>query len=437
MTSLIRFSAIGKMDSTVKLKIDKIIYNGYSIGRYEGVTIFTRWGVPGDVCIVKIKEKKKNYYIGEIVEIIEHSSHRINPVCPYYEKCGGCQLQNIDYKYQLKIKENFIGEALSRFKTTKDIEVKPIIPSPVQLGYRNKAQLPVKSGHIGFYFIKSNNIVDIDHGCIIQDELINENIRILSSLDKSSFNDISHIILRREERGVYIIVVLHKNINNIPILGELKNITGVYLSIRNRPGNKILGEEFKHFSGERFMNVKYFNEDFEVYPWSFLQVNDKMAESLYRNAIDYLMLDAHSTVMDGYSGVGILSMLMSRTAKKVTAIEYEPMSIVSLGMNIQKKGIENIRMYQGDIEEVLKKNKSIKFNRAIVDPPKKGMSKGVIEEILKRKPERIVYISCNPQTLARDVDYIIRKGEYKCSFIQPFDLFPQTFHMENIAVLER
>ena len=426
------------MEKIIELKIDKIIYNGYSIGKNDGITIFTRWGVPGDIVKVEIIEKKRNYYSGRIVQILKESESRIKAQCPYFEKCGGCHLQNISYETQLAIKESFVKEALERYKTNKNIKVYPIIRPDNIFRYRNKAQLPVKNEKIGFYSMNSHKIVRLMNGCLIQEDIISKNIRILNKIAAKGglSKHIKHIVLRKDTEGVYIIIITDKLLKEFPVVEELKNIIGVYQSVKENKSNKIMGDQFIYYMGEKYLRVKYFNDIFEVYPWSFLQVNDEMAEKLYEKAMEYIEPDKNSVVLDGYSGVGILSMIIAKRVKRVYAVEYEPMSVVSLGMNMQKKGIENIRPYQGDIEEVLTKNRKIKFNRVIIDPPKKGLTEGVIREIIKRRPERIVYISCNPQTLVRDLDRFISVGNYRCKAIQPFDMFPQTFHLENIAVLE-
>ncbi|NIA23301.1 MAG: 23S rRNA (uracil(1939)-C(5))-methyltransferase RlmD, partial [Proteobacteria bacterium] len=337
------------MEKIIDLKIDKIIYNGYSIGKYNGITIFTRWGVPGDTVKVKITEKKKNYYSGQIVSIVNKSKSRIEAPCPYFGKCGGCQLQNIRYADQIKIKENFVRESITRYKSTKKINISPIIGTNNVFKYRNKAQLPVKNGHIGFYSINSHEIVDLKEGCIIQEDTISENIRILNEIARSGelSKHIPHIVLRKDIGGVYLIFVTDRLMEEFPIIKKLKNITGVYQSIKGIRSNRIMGDRFIHYGGEKFLKVRYFNEIYDVYPWSFLQVNDEMAEKLYEKAIEYIKPNEKSVVLDGYSGVGILSMMIAKKAKTVFAVEYDPMSVVSLGMNMQKKGIENIRPFQG------------------------------------------------------------------------------------------
>ncbi len=429
------------MTDLLELVIEKTVYNGYSLCRHNGIVIFTRWGVPGDKVNVKILEKKRNYYLGEIISTLEKSSNHTTPLCPYFSICGGCHLQNMIYETQLKEKQNIVKESAARFKSTRNIDIRAIIPSIKQINYRNKAQLPYdkKKKIFGFYKLNTHEIVHIKNGCKIQDEMIDENIKILNNIDKNEeyWDHISHIVFRKENDGIFLIIIMDRKYDNLNFIKYIKNLKGVYLNINTLDGNKIFGDEYTHISGERFMTVSYFNESFNLYPWLFLQVNSSMTEKLYTDAIQALDIDEDSKVIDGYCGIGITSILMARKAKKVISIEYDPMSIVSLGMNANSKDINNIKSYQGDIEEILIKNRAIKGNKILIDPPKKGLTRETIKELLRRNPEKIVYISCNPQTLMRDIDTILKDGRYECEYIQPYDLFPQTFHMENIAVISR
>jgi len=429
------------MTDLFELIIEKTIYNGYSLCRHNSIVIFTRWGVPGDKVKIKILEKRRNYYLGEIISTLEKSSNHITPLCPYFSICGGCHIQNMTYETQLNEKQNIVNESSARFKSTQNIEIETIIPSVKQINYRNKAQLPYdkKKKIFGFYKLNTHEIVHIKDGCKIQDEMIDENIKILNNIEKNEiyWDHISHIVFRKENDGIFLIIIMDRKYDNLNFIKYIKNLKGVYLNINTLNGNKIFGDEYIHISGERFMTVNYFNESFKLYPWLFLQVNSSMTEKLYTNAIQALDIDKNSKVIDGYCGIGITSILMARKAKKVISIEYDPMSIVSLGMNANSKNINNIKSYQGDIKEILIKNRMIKGNKILIDPPKKGLTRETIKELLRRNPEKIVYISCNPQTLMRDIDTILKDGQYKCEYIQPYDLFPQTFHMENIAVISK
>jgi 23S rRNA (uracil1939-C5)-methyltransferase len=429
------------MTDLLELVIEKTIYNGYSLCRHNGIVIFTRWGVPGDKVKVKILEKKRNYYLGEIVSTLEKSSNHTTPLCRYFSICGGCHIQNMTYETQLKEKQNIVKESAARFKSTQNIDIRIIIPSIKQINYRNKAQLPYDKNKkiFGFYKLNSHEIVHIKDGCKIQDEMIDENIKILNNIEKSEeyWDHILHIVFRKENDGIFLIIIMDRKYDNLSFIKYIKNLKGVYLNINTLDGNKIFGDEYIHINGERFMTVNYFDESFILYPWLFLQVNSSMTEKLYTDAIQALDIDKNSKVIDGYCGIGITSILIARKVKKVISIEYDPMSIVSLGMNANSKDVSNIKSYQGDIEEILIRNRAIKGNKILIDPPKKGLTRETIKELLRRNPEKIVYISCNPQTLMRDIDTILKSGQYECEYIQPYDLFPQTFHMENIAVISK
>ena len=398
---------------------------GVGIGKYEGFTVFVEGGLIQDKVKVRINKSKKNYAVGDIVEIIEKSPFRVDRICSDDLKdCGGCQIQELDYNKQLELKTNEVKQVISRY---------------------NLLNL------ICFYKKKSHDVIPTDM-CVIQHDINDKIIKIIKTYiqayNVSIYNETTHTgVLRHLVTKVgfttnEVMVVLVANGTNLPHLNELasvlkENILGfktLVLNVNKAKTNVILGKENKVIYGNGKINDYIGDLVFEISPLSFFQVNPVQTEVLYNKALEYAELKENDTVFDIYCGIGSISLFLAQKATKVYGIEIVEDAIKDAKINAKLNNLNNVEFYVGKAEEVVPKmySEGKTANVVVVDPPRKGCDEKVLDTIVSMKPDRVVYVSCNPSTLARDLAYLDERG-YKCVEIQPVDMFPHTMHVECCA----
>ena len=433
---------------------------GVGIGKHDGFTVFVEGGLVEDKVKVKINKSKKNYAVGDIVEIIEKSPFRVDRKCSDSLKdCGGCQVQELEYQKQLDIKTNEVKQVITRIGKLDNVEIHNTIGMENPFRYRNKAQFPIqKSGNnpvIGFYKKKSHDIIPMDK-CIIQHDINDKIVKIIKTYinaynvsvydEKTHTGVLRHLVTKIGFTTNEVMVVLVANGKKLPYLKELasvleENIPGfktLVVNVNREKTNVILGKENRVIYGNGKINDYIGNLVFEISPLSFFQVNPVQTEVLYNKALEYADLKENDTVFDIYCGIGTISLFLAQKAKKVYGIEIVEDAIKDAKINAHINKLDNVEFYVGKAEEVVPKmySEGKTANVVVVDPPRKGCDEKVLDTIISMQPDRVVYVSCNPSTLARDLNYLDERG-YRCTKIQPVDMFPHTMHVECVAKLEK
>ena len=445
-------------DKMYVVEIVDIGQGGVGIGKFEGFTVFVDGGLIKDKIKVKIIKSKKNYAVGEIVEILEPSPYRVERKCSKELKaCGGCQIQELDYKEQLNLKTNEVKQVISRIGKLDDVVIHDALGMEEPFRYRNKAQFPIQKVDgvpvIGFYKKKSHDIIPTDQ-CIIQHDVNDKIIKIIKTYiraynvsiydEKTHTGVLRHLVTKVGFTTKEVMVVLVANGRKLPYLNELasvlkENIPGfktLVVNINREKTNVILGNENRIIYGDGKINDNIGDLVFEISPLSFFQVNPLQTEVLYNKALEYANLGENDTVFDIYCGIGTISLFLAQKAKKVYGIEIVEEAIKDAKRNAEINKLDNVEFYVGKAEEVVPKmyKQGKRANVVVVDPPRKGCDEKVLDTIISMQPDRVVYVSCNPSTLARDLNYLDERG-YKCLEVQPVDMFPHSVHIENVALI--
>ena len=406
---------------------------GVGIGKYEGFTVFVDGGLVQDKIKVKITKSKKNYAVGDIVEIIEKSPFRVERKCSEsLRQCGGCQIQELDYQKQLDVKTNEVKQVISRIGKLDDVIIHDTLGMEDPFRYRNKAQFPIQKKDnmpvIGFYKKKSHDLISTDE-CIIQHEVNDKIIKIIKTYIRaynvSIYDEKTHKGLLRKVGFTTgeVMIVLVANGKKLPYLKELasvlkENIPGfktLVVNVNTQKTNVILGKENIVAYGDGMIRDYIGELVFEISPLSFFQVNPLQTEVLYNKALEYANLGENDTVFDIYCGIGTISLFLAQKAKKVYGIEIVEDAIKDAKRNAKINNMDNVEFYVGKAEEVVPKmyKEGKRANVVVVDPPRKGCDEKVLDTIVSMEPDRVVYVSCNPSTLARDLAYLNERG-YKC-----------------------
>ena len=448
-----------KLNESYIIEITDIGHSGEGIGKIDGLAVFVEETVIGDKVNIEITTLKKNYAIGKVKEYLSFSPLRTKPHCDISDLCGGCQLQNMEYTEQLKIKKKLVVDSLERIGGLADIKVHDCIGMDLPERYRNKAQFPVKEENgeikIGFYQKKSHDIVQCDT-CMIQheinDKIIKEMKDIIKKYSIPVYDEntgkglIRHIVTRTGTNSSEIMLILVTNGVHFPekenIIREIKDrlpeVTTSVQNINTKRSNVILGDISKTLYGKGYITDSIGELKFEISPLSFYQVNPMQMEKLYNKALEYAGLKGNETVFDLYCGIGTISLFLAHKSKKVIGVEIVQAAVEDARRNAEINGIENAEFFAGKAEEVVPKlyKEGYKADVVVVDPPRKGCDEVLLDTIAKMLPERIVYVSCNPSTLARDLKYLEAKG-YQTIEVQPLDMFPMTTHVECVTLMSR
>ena len=391
---------------------------GEGVGIIDNITTFIPYALPNEIVKVKIDKKYNNYMTARIEEIKNKSNDRIKPICPYFYECGGCNLMHMNYKLQLKFKKEKI-ESIFKKICNEDIKVSNIY-SYEDTYYRNKIELKVDKNNIGFYKRKTNEIINIDK-CFIVNKKINDILlRIKDFINEFPNNKINKIMIRLiDSKTMLSLDNINKELKNI-FIDKLNDINSIYISNKLVLGEKVLVENINNFK-------------FNISPKSFFQVNKKVSEIMYEKAVNYI--DNSDITLDLYSGTGTITMLLSKKSKEVIGIEVVKDAVKDANNNIKNNNISNVRFICDKVENKIDELKHLNIDNIILDPPRSGSDKKSLKAMLEINPKQIIYISCNPVTLARD--YNILKEKYEMKEINAFDMFPNTYHVETVMVLEK
>ncbi|WP_077368436.1 23S rRNA (uracil(1939)-C(5))-methyltransferase RlmD [Anaerosalibacter sp. Marseille-P3206] len=433
----------------VEGEIVDISHEGGGIVKVNNFTIFLDRGLIGDIVKFEVAKLKKSYGMGKVLDIIKSSNYRIKPKCNVSNRCGGCQFQSFDYKAQLEWKKKKVKNDLIKIAGLEDIKINDTIGMDSPYRYRNNVQIPVAISKgkslIGFYERGSYKIVETDT-CILQGETGDRIIRILKEfINKYNITAIRHLGIRTNKDNEVMVILVTQS-RQLPhnddlinmIIKKCPNVVSIYQNINRRKGPVVYGDKFIKLYGKEKI-IDYIGDlKFNISPNSFFQVNSIQTEVLYKKAIEFLGLSGDETVFDLYCGIGSISLFLSKQAKKVYGIEVVKEAILDARENAKLNKIDNVEFIHGTSEEVFPKlvEKGIKADKLVLDPPRKGCDQKVLDTIIEIEPQSVVYVSCNPSTLARDVGYLVEKG-YKVEEVQPVDMFPWTGHVECIALIQK
>ena len=437
-------------------------YQGEGIAKKEGYPVFIQGALKGERAKVKIIKVNKNYCYGRIEEIIEESPERVVPKCDFYKKCGGCSLQHMSYKSQLDFKWNRVKECVSKIGGINEELVKyPLGMGENPYRYRNKVQLPIGKINgevvIGFYAPRSHDIVDIN-SCLIQDEVADKIVELTrgwiiknkiepATLD-GEFNPngtLRHIMIRNGLKTGEVMVVLVATTENIPAIESYKqimieNIEGlksIILNVNDKNTNVILGDKCITLYGSDTIQDYIGEFKFNISPLSFFQVNPIQTEVLYNKVLEFAGLTGSETVIDAYCGTGTITLFLSQKAKKVYGVEIIEPSVINGKENASINNVDNVEFFVGKSEEIIPGliKENVMADVIVVDPPRKGCDAKLLDAIAESGSKKVVYVSCDPSTLARDLKILEGKG-YKVVEVQPIDMFPQSFHVEAVVELQ-
>ena len=440
------------------IDIIDINHEGLGVGKIDGYTVFVGGVVVGERVNVKLVKVNKTYGYGKLLAIEETSSDRVDDVCGVARRCGGCAVSHVDYLAQLRYKMNLVRENMLRIGGV-DTEVEDIIGAKDPLYYRNKAQFPVKNVdgkvRMGFYMKNSHNIVPCGE-CSIQHPKINKVCavveRFLQERDIQAYDEgsgegsVRHVLVRVGEVTGDVMVVIVSATKDVPhiheLVGELRsNIYGlksVVVNVNKKNTNVILGNEDIVIWGQDYIEDCIGKLRFRISPKSFYQVNSKQMEKLYDKVIEYAGLDGDEIVFDLYCGIGTITLLLASKAKYVYGVEVVADAVENAKFNAERNKIDNVEFLEGRAENIVPKvyDDGVRAEVVVVDPPRKGCDCVLIDTIVAMNPARIVYVSCNPATLARDVKILCQEG-YLVNRITPVDMFPMTMHVETVVCLSQ
>jgi 23S rRNA (uracil1939-C5)-methyltransferase len=460
-----------KQGELIELIITDLSDRGDGVGHYTGRAVFVPDTVPGDRIRVRLMLVKPKYAHGRLQGILESSPHRVLPCCIVADKCGGCQWQHVDYEFQRTAKKNVVVQALERIGHFENPPVDDLLPTENPINYRNKSTYPlglserknlnreVKASQmhgkvIAGYYQKGTHLIVNLNQCPIQDERMNQILEaVKEDIQKRDWpiydevvhrGNVRHFSVRVGRRTGEMLLTIVARDRNTKGLGEQADewmrrfgLVGVCLNINNAKTNAIFGEETLCIAGRGYLNETFADLTFQIGSDTFFQVNTEQAENLLVAIEEMLELKGTETLLDAYCGVGTLALPLAKKVGKVVGIEIQDSAVEQARLNADLNGIQNTEFHVGTVAAVLPTLRGLKPHLVVLDPPRKGCEATVVDQLLAMKPEKILYMSCNPATLARDLQLFCAGGNYRLARVQPADFFPQTSHVETAALMVR
>ncbi|MGN7312077.1 23S rRNA (uracil(1939)-C(5))-methyltransferase RlmD [Alkalicoccobacillus gibsonii] len=445
-------------NQTLDVTITDLSHQGAGVAKHEGYTLFIPKALPGETCEVKVTKTSKGYGFARLMQIHTPSPDRTDAPCPIYDQCGGCQLQHMTYAGQLRYKQKQVQDALERLGGITDVPVLPTLGMDEPWRYRNKSQVPVgeRDGEVisGFYQERSHRIVDMEE-CIIQnkhnDEIVQKVKELANQYGIRGYDEdkhrgtLRHVVVRYGRQSGELMVVFVTRDEALPnkknLIEEIRSafpsVKSIVQNINPKRTNVIFGDKTKVLWGEEYIYDSIGDIKFAISARSFYQVNPEQTKVLYDKTLEYANLTGSETVIDAYCGIGTISLFLAQQAKHVYGVEIVPEAISDAKRNAELNGFTNTDFAVGEAENVIPwwAAQGIRPDVMVVDPPRKGCDEKLLNTMLQMKPERIVYVSCNPATLARDLK-VLEEGGYKTKKVQPVDMFPQSTHVECVVEME-
>lgn len=441
-----------------EIEITGQTHEGLGVGRVDGMAVFVQGAIAGEKVVAKVIKVLKTYAVARIEAFIEKSPDRAEPFCPVYKRCGGCNLQHMSYERTLQFKRQAVIDSLERIGGMAGIQVMPAIGMETPRRYRNKAQYPVGLGDngplAGFFAPRSHEIINAAE-CGIQhpvsDLVKNTVLEFIKANHIPVYDEITHkglirhIVVKVGFATGEVMVLLVSTSPSMPkqdrlisfLRERIPGLKSIVLNVNDKPGNVILGTRNITLYGEDAISDKLGDLTFEISPLSFYQTNPAQTLVLYNKAIEYAGLTGKETVFDLYCGIGTISLFAARKAKRVIGVETVPEAVEAARRNAAINSIGNAEFYSGNAEDVVPElyRQGMKADVVIVDPPRKGCDEVLLKTLIEMAPERIVYVSCNPSTLARDMKVLHGSG-YEAKEVQPVDMFPWTNHVECVVLMQ-
>ena len=450
-----------KKDSIIEIDITGMTHEGIGVGRIEGFAVFVQGAIDDERVRAKVIKVQKSYAVARVIEFIEKSPQRTEPFCPVYKRCGGCSLQHMTYEKTLEFKRQVVIDNLTRIGGFSEIKVNGALGMDNPHNYRNKAQYPLgmgKNGPIaGFFARRSHEIIDTPV-CGIQHSLSDKAkdivLGFVKALNIPVYDEstekglIRHVVTKTAFGTGEIMVIIVATRPEIPKVNKLiyrlkRDIPGlasIILNVNSKPGNIVLGEQNIVLFGKDTIEDKLEDLSFEISPLSFYQVNSIQTQVLYNKAIEYANLTEDENVYDLYCGIGTITLFAARKANMVIGIESVSETVEAAKRNAAKNNINNVEFYAGEAEKIFPKlfAEGKKADVVFIDPPRKGCDEALLKALADMAPSRIVYVSCNPSTLARDLKYLCSTDAgYELREVQPVDMFPWTEHVETVVLMSR
>ena len=449
-----------RIGESIELSITGLTNNGEGVGKYQGFTVFVPGALPGDRVLAEVISMKKTYGRALIKSVVDPSPERIAPTCPVFGECGACQLQHLGYQASLSYKRQWVVDALERIGKLSGVTVHPTLPMENPWRYRNKAQFPVAlDGErliAGCFRQRSHQVIDLDD-CLIQHSISNRLLQTVKQLTVEfglpPYDEITgegllrHVLIRVGFRSGEALAVLVTTAAPFParqemaqeLMQQVPELVGVVQNINPRRTNVILGEKMVLLAGRDYLIDELGGLKFRISAGSFFQVNPLQTEVLYQTALDYAALTGQETVIDAYCGIGSISLFLAQAAKEVIGVEVVAAAVRDAQASAELNGIRNARFITGEAEQVipfLYQTTGTRADVIVVDPPRSGCDEELLTTIARMQPQRVVYVSCNPSTLARDLAYLSQQG-FQVQEVQPVDMFPQTVHVECVTLMSR
>ena len=456
-----------KRTDRINLQINGINHSGEGVGRYHGMAVFVTGTAPGDAILAEVVELKKNYARARLLEITEPAPVRRRPDCPSFSTCGGCRLQHVDYTEQLRLKTGLVSDSLARIAGLSGVTVHDTAGMEYPWHYRNKAHFQVEkrdSGyHMGFYEEGSHTLAAffeqgdyLNLGCLLVDVELNEVASVIEKLlnkhgkvvcsQEQQGRFFRHVVLRKGFYTGEIMAVLvtgsgewpQENVFVREFLSLRPGLASVVRNIHNGLSGIVPGRENRLLAGREYITNRLGHLTFNISPSSFYQVNPAQTLVLYQKALEYAALTGGETVVDAYSGVGTIALYLAGRAKKVYGLEVVPQTVEDAQRNAVLNNVRNVEFLPGKVEKQLPvlAAQGLRPDVVVLDPPRRGCSWAALDAVADMRPPRVVYVSCDPGTLARDLGYLASKG-YLVEEVQPVDMFPWTHHVECVVRIQR
>lgn len=451
-----------KINDIIETTVQKLVYEGDALTKIDGFPVFIEGACPEDKLKIRITKANKNYACAIIEEIIEPSHYRVKPFCPMHNVCGGCGWQYIDYNFQLEQKRNIVFETVKKIMG-EDIEVKPTLASPETKAFRSKVQYPVSQTKVskrllaGYYKKGSHELVNIKF-CPIQPKIIDKITEFIrqnaQELNISGYNEklhkgeLRHIVYRMSKSQNECIIIFVVNDTKLSdkfkklskkVMAEFAHVKGCLINYNTQRTNLIMTSDTRKIQGENFIIEKIGDKVYKISANSFFQVNTGSAKNIFDTVKEIIVQNyKNSRILDAYSGVSSFGIWLADIAKEVVSVEEAPSATKDAAENVVLNNVTNLTTLNGDAKKIFEQliENNEKFDVTVLDPPRKGCEKASLDFAVKLTNKAIIYVSCNPSTLARDLKYL-RENGFKTKYIQPVDMFCHSYHIESVAWLER